>query len=70
MAHDLGIIGVTILKNMHKDIKTNLQEVDKLLIDTGETFLKTLDDFLQNVVKGTKKIFECPFKADNEKKKT
>ena len=55
------------MKKIRKEINDNLPHVDKLLSDTGETILKTLDNFLKDVVKGAEKLFESPFK-DKEKK--
>ena len=40
------------MKKIRKEINDNLPQVDKLLSDTGETILKTLDNFLNDVVKG------------------
>ena len=40
------------MKKIRKEINDNLPQVDKFLSDTGETILKTLDKFLNDVVKG------------------
>ena len=56
------------MKKSRKEINDNLPQVDKILIDTAETILNSLDKFLNDVVKGAEKILESPFK-DMEKKK-
>ena len=56
------------MKKIRKEIKDNLPQVDKILIDTAETILNLLDKFLNDVVKGAENILESPFK-DIEKKK-
>ena len=56
------------MKKIRKEINDNLPQVDKLLSDTGETILKTLDNFLNDVVKGAEKLFESPFKEKEKEK--
>ncbi|HJL74797.1 MAG TPA: hypothetical protein QGF08_06265 [Candidatus Marinimicrobia bacterium] len=55
------------MNKIRKDIKENLPHVDKALSEAGDNILKALDTFLTNVVEGTGRFFESPFK-DKEKK--
>ena len=58
------------MKKIRKEINDNLPQVDKILIDTAETILNSLDKFLNDVVKGAENIFESPFKDKEKKKKS
>lgn len=58
------------MNKIRKELKEKLPQVDKALSNTGDDILKALDTFLTNVVEGTGRLFESPFKDEEKKPKS